>query len=145
FAILFLIELVIRILVLRCSYFCSLWNWFDVVLVLISMFDLFLLEAMMIEYEFTVNVTMMRLARTVKLARAFRIMRTLRMFEGLRVLVHSVSAFLPSLMWAMIFLGLFIVAGGILLGGLLHGFTVDMDADADLRLWTWRHYGTASR
>jgi len=145
FAIVFLIELVIRILVLRCQYFCSLWNWFDVILVLISMFDLFLLEAMMIEYEFTVNVTMMRLARTVKLARAFRIMRTLRMFEGLRVLVHSVSAFLPSLMWAMIFLGLFIIAGGILLGGLLHGFTVDPTSDPDLQLWTWRHYGTASR
>ena len=28
--------------------------------------------------------------------------------------------------WAMIFLGLFIVAGGILLGGLLHGFTVPL-------------------
>ena len=111
--------------------------------------------------------------------------------EGLRVLVHSVSAFLPSLMpsscieirlivdgrviailfvcgcvcftaspflhwlgsgskgklsrWAMIFLGLFIITGGILLGGLLQSFTVDSTQDFDRRYWIWRHYGTASR
>jgi len=98
-----------------------------------------------LEVKINVNVTMMRLARTVKLARAFRIMRTLRLFEGLRVLVHSVSAFLPSLMWAMIFLGLFIITGGILLGGLLHSFTSDSTADFEQRYWVWRHYGTASR
>ncbi|CAE7904191.1 unnamed protein product [Symbiodinium sp. KB8] len=63
-------------------------------------------------------------------------------------LVIDAKAVYDTLMkgqWAMIFLGLFIVAGGILLGGLLHGFTVDPTADADLQLWTWRHYGTASR
>ncbi|CAJ1436787.1 unnamed protein product [Effrenium voratum] len=145
FAILFLAELIVRIAVLRCHYFCSCWNWFDVILVGISMFDLFLLDVWMVEYEFNVNVTMMRMARTVKLARAFRIMRTLRLFEGLRVLVHSVSAFLPSLMWAMIFLTLFITTGGILLGGLLHSYTIDTEMDYDRRYWIWRHYGTASR
>eukprot|EP00913_Durusdinium_trenchii_P001985 g1836.t1 len=110
FAILFLIELV-------------------VVLVLVSMFDLFLLDLLRVDPRINVNVTMMRLART----------------EGLRVLVHSVSAFLPSLMWAMIFLGLFIITGGILLGGLLQSFLVDTSEDFDRRYWVWRHYGTASR
>ncbi|CAK9084914.1 Sodium channel protein type 4 subunit alpha (Sodium channel protein skeletal muscle subunit alpha) (Sodium channel protein type IV subunit alpha) (Voltage-gated sodium channel subunit alpha Nav1.4) [Durusdinium trenchii] len=145
FAILFLIELVVRVAIQRCSYFRSCWNWFDVVLVLVSMFDLFLLDLLRVDVKINVNVTMMRLARTVKLARAFRIMRTLRLFEGLRVLVHSVSAFLPSLMWAMIFLGLFIITGGILLGGLLQSFLVDTSEDFDRRYWVWRHYGTASR
>jgi len=145
FAILFLVELLVRVAIQRCTYFRSCWNWFDVILVVVSMFDLFLLDLLELEVKINVNVTMMRLARTVKLARAFRIMRTLRLFEGLRVLVHSVSAFLPSLMWAMIFLGLFIITGGILLGGLLHSFTSDSTADFERRYWVWRHYGTASR
>lgn len=145
FAILFLVELLVRVAIQRCAYFRSCWNWFDVILVVVSMFDLFLLDMFELEVKINVNVTMMRLARTVKLARAFRIMRTLRLFEGLRVLVHSVSAFLPSLMWAMIFLGLFIITGGILLGGLLHSYTSDPTVDPDRRYWVWRHYGTASR
>lgn len=45
----------------------------------------------------------------------------------------------------MIFLGLFIITGGILLGGLLHSFTVDTNQDLNHRLWVWQHYGTASR
>ena len=50
-----------------------------------------------------------------------------------------------SLRWAMIFLGLFIITGGILLGGLLHSYTSDSTADFERRYWVWRHYGTASR
>lgn len=145
FAVLFLVELLVRVAIQRCAYFRSCWNWFDVILVVVSMFDLFLLDMLELEVKINVNVTMMRLARTVKLARAFRIMRTLRLFEGLRVLVHSVSAFLPSLMWAMIFLGLFIITGGILLGGLLQSYTSDPTVDPERRFWVWRHYGTASR
>ena len=45
----------------------------------------------------------------------------------------------------MIFLGLFIITGGILLGGLLQSFLVDTSEDFDRRYWVWRHYGTASR
>ncbi|CAJ1371278.1 unnamed protein product [Effrenium voratum] len=45
----------------------------------------------------------------------------------------------------MIFLTLFITTGGILLGGLLHSYTIDTEMDYDRRYWIWRHYGTASR
>eukprot|EP00434_Breviolum_minutum_P034408 symbB.v1.2.030454.t1/scaffold3395.1/size57732/6 len=162
FAILFLVELLVRVGIQRCTYFRSCWNWFDVILVVVSMFDLFLLDLLELEVKINVNVTMMRLARTVKLARAFRIMRTLRLFEacfdvkmsrlfenlymGAYEFWYTPSPhFLPSLMWAMIFLGLFIITGGILLGGLLHSFTSDSTADFEQRYWVWRHYGTASR
>ena len=47
--------------------------------------------------------------------------------------------------WAMIFLGLFIITGGILLGGLLQSYTSDPTVDPERRFWVWRHYGTASR
>lgn len=50
-----------------------------------------------------------------------------------------------TLRWAMIFLTLFITTGGILLGGLLHSYTIDTEMDYDRRYWIWRHYGTASR
>eukprot|EP00930_Biecheleria_cincta_P004599 TRINITY_DN105513_c0_g1_i1.p1 TRINITY_DN105513_c0_g1~~TRINITY_DN105513_c0_g1_i1.p1 ORF type:complete len:358 (+),score=55.03 TRINITY_DN105513_c0_g1_i1:1-1074(+) len=91
------------------------------------------------------NVVLLRLLRMAKVIRAVRIVRTLRLFSGLRVLVRACSSFLPSLCWSMILLWNLMMLFGLILGNLLQDFIADESADYAMRLWVWRHYGTARR
>ena len=114
----------------------------------------------------------------------------MRLFSGLRVLVAAVSAFVPSLcpcsigigvwdlssascgmsrftpeflvrFWSMLFLTIYMVLGGLLIGNFVMEFINDVGAkvpaclllsllhfhkgqDIEIRKWIWQHYGASA-
>eukprot|EP00931_Biecheleriopsis_adriatica_P058121 TRINITY_DN34535_c0_g1_i1.p1 TRINITY_DN34535_c0_g1~~TRINITY_DN34535_c0_g1_i1.p1 ORF type:complete len:655 (-),score=120.25 TRINITY_DN34535_c0_g1_i1:105-2069(-) len=145
FCVLFIFEMFYRIKIDRMKYFHKAMNLFDAFLVVITCIDLYILTPLMQVQGSVNNVILLRLLRTAKLVRAVRIVRTLRLFRGLRVLVQACTSFLPSLCWAMVLLGLFMMMGGLVMGNLLQDFLSDEGQPYEDRVWIWRHYGTAHR
>eukprot|EP00931_Biecheleriopsis_adriatica_P060159 TRINITY_DN36114_c0_g1_i1.p1 TRINITY_DN36114_c0_g1~~TRINITY_DN36114_c0_g1_i1.p1 ORF type:complete len:610 (+),score=102.00 TRINITY_DN36114_c0_g1_i1:25-1854(+) len=143
FAVMFLLELIARVAIEKRRYFRQAMNGLDAMLVLISCIDLYILTPII--KGSVNNVVLLRLLRLAKLVRAVRIIRTLRLFRGLRVLVKACTSFLPSLCWAMVLLWILMMLFGLMIGNLLQDFIADETQDYDMRLWVWRHYGTARR
>ena len=71
--------------------------------------------------------------------------RTFRFFKGLRFLVKACYCFLPSLLWAMVLLAVFICIGALVQGSLLQDFILEDGGNMDDRKWIWNRYGTAYR
>lgn len=126
FVFVFLAELLIR-------------NWFDVVLVLAGLLEVFFIGGD------PKNILMMRLMRTLKAFRAVRMVRTFRLFKGLQLLVKACTCFLPSLGWSMVLLVVFMSIGTLVLGNLLQDFITNESNNLEDRHWIWNRYGTAYR
>eukprot|EP00439_Symbiodinium_sp_Y106_P076116 s2836_g15.t1 len=141
FAVLFLLELCIRLWIHRLQFFRNFFNVFDAFLVALSLVDMLIIKPM----AGRVNLVILRILRILKLTRSLRVMRTMRLFSGLRVLVAAVSAFLPSLFWSMLFLTIYMVLGGLLIGNFVMEFINDGGQDIEIRKWIWQHYGTSYR
>lgn len=144
FAMVFGLELIYRLYRIGCAYFREPWNWLDFTLVLIAVFDLYVMDALLADTP-AHNATTLRVFRVVKLARVLRIARALHLFRGLRVLVKACSSFLPSLSWSMALLGLCMLSSGLLIGNLLQDYILDESQDIEGREWVWLHYGTSFR
>lgn len=143
FAVLFLLELCVRLWIHRLQFFRNFFNVFDAFLVALSLVDMLIIKPM--AGSGRVNLVILRILRILKLTRSLRVMRTMRLFSGLRVLVAAVSAFVPSLFWSMLFLTIYMVLGGLLIGNFVMEFINDGGQDIEIRKWIWQHYGTSYR
>lgn len=141
FIVIFLLELVLRLVVDGWNFFKDFANAFDTILVVTGCVDLVVLGPMM----GTENAAMMRVVRTLKSLRALRLLRTFRFVRGLRLLVKACQCFLPSLCWAMVLLAVFMSIGALVLGNLLLDFISSDLENYEDRQWVWLHYGTAYR
>lgn len=138
FAVVFLLELLLRLSVLRLEYFCSCFNILDALLVVVSLTSMANLQA-----TGMMNLNVVRLVRLARILRSLRLFRAMRLFSGLRIMVSSINATLPFLMWALCFLAVYILVAALIVGHLLTTFTEDEDQDLDMRRWVWMHYGTS--
>lgn len=143
FAVIFFLELSARLIIHGCKYLKSVLNFFDALLVVISLVDMLILQPLLDSGG--VNLVILRFLRIIKLGRTLRALRSMRLFTGLRVLVAAVSSFLPSLFWSMFFLTIFIILGGLLVGTSLIDFIHDESQDLEVRRWVWQRYGTSYR
>lgn len=97
------------------------WNWFDVVVVALAVFDVVL--TWMASFSSTTNdssfkdFTLLRLARLARLTRMMRLIRVLRLrfFKELLLMVKGVLAGLRTLFWAIVMLVFLVYACGVLL------------------------------
>lgn len=138
FAVVFLLELLLRLSVLRLDYFRSCFNILDALLVLVSLISVANLQATAV-----MNLNVVRLVRLARIMRSLRLFRAMRLFSGLRIMVSSINKTLPFLMWALCFLAVYILVAALIVGHLLKTFTEDEDQDLDIRRWVWEHYGTS--
>lgn len=143
FAIVFLLEFIYRVAVFKLAFFKNGFNVFDAFLVFASSVELYILEPLNVEG--VSNLTILRFLRLGRFARTFRAIRTMQMFKGLRVLLKSCSSCLTSLMWACVILIGCMLMGGLLMVTLAEGIIAEESGDLEMRLWTWKHYGTAVR
>eukprot|EP00434_Breviolum_minutum_P025970 symbB.v1.2.022959.t1/scaffold2070.1/size90664/7 len=100
FVYIFLAELLLRMLAERCAFFCDGANWFDTVLVLVGLVDVWIIVPLSSSGggggTDPQNIVMMRLFRAVKCLRAIRMVRTFRLFRGLNLLVKACQSLLKA-------------------------------------------------
>eukprot|EP00929_Paragymnodinium_shiwhaense_P058795 TRINITY_DN29461_c0_g1_i4.p1 TRINITY_DN29461_c0_g1~~TRINITY_DN29461_c0_g1_i4.p1 ORF type:complete len:575 (+),score=103.44 TRINITY_DN29461_c0_g1_i4:224-1948(+) len=105
----FCVELAIRMAADFRGFFfkCHLWNYFDVVLVVMA-----LLEEILSRAGNLANMRLIRLLRLARAAKILRMARIVRLVGGLRTLVYSLVGTLRQVLWAfmLIFCLMFIFA-----------------------------------
>eukprot|EP00929_Paragymnodinium_shiwhaense_P102107 TRINITY_DN6529_c0_g1_i1.p1 TRINITY_DN6529_c0_g1~~TRINITY_DN6529_c0_g1_i1.p1 ORF type:complete len:837 (+),score=213.27 TRINITY_DN6529_c0_g1_i1:178-2688(+) len=107
FSMIFLVELLIRILVWRLRFCCSLWNIFDTFVVMCSVIEECVKYGIGGETGIG-KLRLFRLMRVFKLARTLRIIRVLRAFRELRIVMMSMLSCMRSLVWTLCLLFIFI-------------------------------------
>eukprot|EP00930_Biecheleria_cincta_P094926 TRINITY_DN8664_c0_g1_i1.p1 TRINITY_DN8664_c0_g1~~TRINITY_DN8664_c0_g1_i1.p1 ORF type:complete len:596 (-),score=97.56 TRINITY_DN8664_c0_g1_i1:90-1877(-) len=141
FNMIFLAELILRVVTLRVLYFTSASNLFDAAIILITTVDAYILTA------FASNLTFARMFRLLRIARILRVVRTMKLFKTLRVLVHTVASSFLALFWSMVLLFIFMFMSSIFLCQSLTSYikeNKDKVDDGNV-LWVYRKYGTSLR
>eukprot|EP00927_Polykrikos_kofoidii_P084499 TRINITY_DN8915_c0_g1_i1.p1 TRINITY_DN8915_c0_g1~~TRINITY_DN8915_c0_g1_i1.p1 ORF type:complete len:609 (+),score=101.45 TRINITY_DN8915_c0_g1_i1:69-1895(+) len=113
-SILFLVELVMRMMALRSRFFCATntaWNYFDFFIVVSWGVEVVVELAKasasggdMGDLTSVAHFRLVRIIRVTRLVRLLRIARIVRVVKALRILVHSILSTLKSVMWAMFLL-----------------------------------------
>lgn len=98
---LFLMELSVRWFVDGRHFWSDVWNIFDAVLVLFSLFDDFVLTFLIASSQSASVLLSLRFARMLRFV---RVLRLLRLFKGLWYLAEGIIASLSSLAWAWLLL-----------------------------------------
>ncbi|CAE7676036.1 Scn11a [Symbiodinium pilosum] len=143
YIVIYMIELLVRILVLRSS-----WAWtaeggiqyanlMDAVITTISAVSTFLLS------QSDMNLSVARAIRLLRLTRTLRVMRVMILFRPLRVLASTFLASIGALFWSMILLMVLKFIGALLLAQSLHSFILDETEDMIDRVWMFDYYGSA--
>eukprot|EP00929_Paragymnodinium_shiwhaense_P058697 TRINITY_DN29409_c0_g1_i2.p1 TRINITY_DN29409_c0_g1~~TRINITY_DN29409_c0_g1_i2.p1 ORF type:complete len:646 (+),score=111.15 TRINITY_DN29409_c0_g1_i2:201-2138(+) len=131
FVIWFTLELLIRIAADRVHYFQGedwRWNWFDVVLVVYSLFSLFAPNALE-----GVNFSFLRMFRVFRLVRVVRVVKTVKPLKSLRTMVYSLLNTFVSLLWTFCMIGIVVFVFGVIFAAPIQN-TYDVASDvADLQ------------
>jgi len=114
YALLFLVELILRVLAEGCPFFWSspnvMWNYLDVLIVLTSILNLVSEIASMTSLTsdadalMSGNVRIIRILRVTRVIRVVRVVKIVRFIRALRSLVHSIFGTLKVLMWSVLLL-----------------------------------------
>lgn len=109
FTFFFSLEVIVKVCILGCyTHFAGPdrhWNWFDLVVVALAIFDLAI--TLFARGDNSMNsFTMVRLARLAKITRLMRLIRLLRLrcFKELLLMVKGVIAGMRTLVWAFVLL-----------------------------------------
>jgi len=145
FGAIYALELAARIYLLRSRFLRSIWNVIDMVIVVVSCVDAWILTPMAESGETLEFASIVKLLRIARVLRAVKVLRFMSMFTELRVMFRSFSSSLSSLLWSMLILVFIIIAGGILMVQLTLSFVEDEGASTDLRTWVFLEFGTAAR
>lgn len=145
FAIIFLLELVCRVLVMGYTYFKHFLNWLDVVVVVCSMLELYILPRIGAKMPNMTFIRLLRYQRLFKVVRVLRMVRMLKFFEDLRVLVVAVSYSMSALVWSMLLLGLVQLIAAIFMTQSLQPYLQDRNADPQDRATIYLYFGSFSR
>lgn len=113
YALLFLVELILRVLAEGWPFFWSspnmVWNYLDVLIVLTSVLNLVSEIAMDqlasdADTLMSGNVRIIRILRVTRVIRVVRVVKIVRFIRALRSLVHSIFGTLKVLMWSVLLL-----------------------------------------
>ncbi|CAE7692166.1 Catsper1 [Symbiodinium microadriaticum] len=141
FTVLFTLDVVIRILVLRCKFWKVPLNYIDVAVSLTSVFEV----AVYYGNAFPVNPILFRLLRIGKLARAIRMVTMNSVLASLQLLIKCIGASANMLFWSFCLLTFVQCVAGMVASTLCREFISDESHNRDLREEVFRFYGTFTR
>ena len=139
FDILFSIELSLRITAEGRLFLKDAANFFDSTLVVAGLAEHFLLLVL------PNDPLSSQLMRALSSVRAVRMLRAFRFSQGLKLLLNACQAFLMSLVWSMVLLGVVMVVASLMIGNLLQDYLRNDQVNLEDREFIWRFYGTAYR
>jgi len=138
FNVMFTMEAVLRIIVLKLEYLKSSWFWLDFILVCLGWIDFFNL------LNIGVDPMILRLLRLIRLLRLMKVFRAFKIVDTLFQLIKSIESSFGVLMWSFLLLISLQTAVGIALCQLLHGFVDDESKSVEARKKVFEYFGTTT-
>lgn len=138
FCILFLLEMVLRFHGKGLAFFLNIWNFVDILVVVISIVDEFVLQTMGVGM---VDVKLLRAFRLTRLAKAARVMRIIKFVDPLRVLLVCIVSSVASLFWAMVLVTVIQSIAAVLITQIVNEFLTDDSYDLELRQEVYQWFG----
>ncbi|CAK8991314.1 unnamed protein product [Durusdinium trenchii] len=116
FGVVFTLEVVLRLYVRRCHFFCGMWNWLDFLIVLVWFISKIAEDAM------PVNSQVLRLARLIRLFRLLRLVRRIQQFDSLYLMSTAIRSSFGILGWTAALLFIIQMLFALVLNQILYGF-----------------------
>eukprot|EP00929_Paragymnodinium_shiwhaense_P055256 TRINITY_DN27696_c0_g1_i2.p1 TRINITY_DN27696_c0_g1~~TRINITY_DN27696_c0_g1_i2.p1 ORF type:complete len:378 (+),score=65.28 TRINITY_DN27696_c0_g1_i2:183-1316(+) len=135
FGIVFTVEVVVKVMILRREFFTSAWN----------LYDMFIIICWLIEHLSMLTVSappmVLRLAKMGRLFRLLRFVKAFQVFDVLHLLVRSMAACMTALMWSALFLLVVMMGTAILLVYLLQDECRNEAIPLEARLRLYSYFG----
>lgn len=139
FGAMFVCELVLKLIGLRCDFARSLWNWFDLFLV-----SSWLAQDIGLSFIPT-NFVLLRALRLLRLFRLLKLVRSLGMFDSLFLMTTAMWGSFSVLIWAALLLVIAQTIMGLMIQFLCMDFIQDPTADIAEKQAVFKYYGTFHR
>eukprot|EP00929_Paragymnodinium_shiwhaense_P024205 TRINITY_DN14971_c0_g1_i1.p1 TRINITY_DN14971_c0_g1~~TRINITY_DN14971_c0_g1_i1.p1 ORF type:complete len:640 (-),score=159.25 TRINITY_DN14971_c0_g1_i1:378-2297(-) len=139
FGLLFTLELVLKIVTLRCSFVKCAWNWLDLFVIVTwvgSESGLMTLPG---------NPIVFRLIRLLKVVRLLRALKTVQALDALQLLIGSIMASVSVLMWSIMILLMLETLVAMVLHQLLADEIMNENRSIESRLKLFQYFGSFSR
>jgi len=143
FAILFFLELLVRIRALRLKYFAKAANLFDVFLVASSIAELYILTPL--GRASGKKLSMLRVVRLCKIARVMRALRVMKLFWSLHIIGSAIFHSMSSLFWSVVVMFMIVLMGGLFMSHNLAEYVMDEEKPLSTRSWVYEYYGGSAR
>lgn len=141
FTIFFVLDVFVRICILRLAFWRVCANYVDVAVSATSLVEVTILYAVALP----VNPVLFRLLRIGKLARAIRMVTMTSVLGSLQLLVKCFAASCNMLFWSFCLLTFVQCVAGLIVSTLCRDFVIDLNRDLSLREEVFRYYGTFTR
>lgn len=138
FGVLFVIELLVKVVGLKGEFLLSLWNLFDAGLVIFWLVDTVLTNM-------PLDSNLLRLVRLARLLRLLKLARTVKGFDSLVVMTTALQGSMSALLWVGVLLLFLQMMFALLFGQALTVFIEDQSHPLASRLDIFKYFGTFPR
>jgi len=135
----FVVELVLKVLVLKLRFFASIWNWIDLITVAFGIGDAFNLLVI------GIDATLLRLLRLTKLARYLKLGKSAAWLDILRLIIKSIAGSLGTVGWSLLLLFGIQTVAGMVVGQMVIDYVSSEHLPFQVRKEIYVHWGTMSR
>eukprot|EP00929_Paragymnodinium_shiwhaense_P088433 TRINITY_DN48763_c0_g1_i1.p1 TRINITY_DN48763_c0_g1~~TRINITY_DN48763_c0_g1_i1.p1 ORF type:complete len:683 (-),score=102.24 TRINITY_DN48763_c0_g1_i1:111-2159(-) len=136
FGIVFLVEVLIKLGVLKCAFFLSFWNLYDTVIVTFWVID------KLSSVNIVIHPLLLRLARMARLLRLLRFVKTFQVFDILHLLVKAFRNCVSTLLWSVVLLFLIMMSAALILTYVLSPEFENENIEYEERLLLFEYFGT---
>mmetsp|Transcript_23510 Transcript_23510/g.59361 ORF Transcript_23510/g.59361 Transcript_23510/m.59361 type:complete len:570 (-) Transcript_23510:202-1911(-) len=144
----FILEIIIRLTMLRTKYFydhgIAHYNCLDFLVVLLTSWNLYIADHFL--DADIMNFSIVRIVRLFRLLRSLRFLDGVKILMPLRMLLNCIMASFSPLFWSIVLLVIVMLVASLILTQSLQGAMLDDEqVREETRKWAYRHYGTPVR
>eukprot|EP00931_Biecheleriopsis_adriatica_P074801 TRINITY_DN48798_c0_g1_i1.p1 TRINITY_DN48798_c0_g1~~TRINITY_DN48798_c0_g1_i1.p1 ORF type:complete len:548 (-),score=109.38 TRINITY_DN48798_c0_g1_i1:43-1686(-) len=133
------LELFLNMAVQRLKFFKDLWNWIDVIVVVLWVLDKALTS------EIPVDPMLLRLARLSRIVKSLRLIQSIKAFDHLFVMTTSIQSSLSILAWSFLLLFVMLFILGLLINQAMVLYIADKNIPLGTRKELFKYFGTCTR
>jgi len=140
FGLIFALEMLFRMKVLKMEFFKDAWNWIDVVIV-----GCFVIERL---FFLPIGTQWIRICRLMRLGRLLTLARTVEGFDHLFLITTAIKGSVGILAWALLLLFVIHMTIALVVGKFLHAAyfdNVDASVATDTQQKIYEYFGTWTR